>query len=367
MNYFHSALQMGWLLICRFRLPLMIGVLLIAFSIHRQRTSAILDWRVNGPMPPKVEVIRTPEQEEKVRLAEDTIALLEAKQYHELDALAAKLRSSKAMDPFGFWHLNLFYDALAELPSTAADSEWRDRISKIAAWSKEAPESVTARVALAYVWVEFAWDARGTGLGSSVSDSAWQLFYDRMARAHDILRKAPEAKACPTYYLLLQRIALIEDWDRREVDKLVSDAIKAEPTYTHYYRMHVNYLLPRWHGRPGEWQAFAEDCADLVGGDEGDILYTRIVWYLWSYPIVQQNKFFKEYPETYDRTRKGMALIHARYPESLNFTSHYCNFAAMSQEQALARTLLAKIDGRVDLSVWGGQSRFVDAYKWANY
>jgi hypothetical protein len=361
-------LRVIWLLLSsRLRFLLLLGTLVLVVRYYEHRSSATPDWKLKGPTPSKVAVVRVPEGEHKSEIVQKTVRFLEQEKYEELEQLAASLRSSKAMDAFGVWDLNIFYEALSELPVSAPDSEWDARLARLDAWVQKTPDTPTARIALAYAWIEFAWKARGTGSGSSVTDPTWQVFLERMHRGHEVLRAVPHPIFCPVYYYLLHRVALIEDWPRSKVDDLFQESVRVEPAYTHFYLARINYLLPRWRGREGEWQAFAAETADKIGGDDGSILYARMVWYLWKYPVVQQNQFFNRYPETRQRAMKGLAVIHKRFPDSLNFTSHYCNFAATMEYLALTRTLMSKIDGRVDLSVWGGQSRFVDCYKWAHY
>ena len=50
-----------------------------------------------------------------------------------------------------------------------------------------------------------------------------------------------------------------------------------EPTYYYYYRSLAYYLMPQWNGDGrGMRLEFAEESANHVGGDAGDILYFQI-------------------------------------------------------------------------------------------
>jgi hypothetical protein len=369
MNSARFALRLlAYLAFHRFRLVLLLAALVFAAMAYDKKSRAVPDWRKYGPTPPKIEVFRSEESIKRTEIINRAVQMLEQKKFQELDALAAELRNSKSMEPDGRWNLSTFYEAVALLPVNTPNFEWEAHLSRLGAWTNAIPNSPTAPVALAYSWVEFAWKARGTGWGNSVSSQMWELFFERVQRAQAILKTVHEdSLACPEYYHVLQRIALAESWDRSEVDKLFVRAVQREPAFTGFYLARANYLLPRWHGAAGEWQSFAAESADKIGGSEGDMLYARIIWFLWNYPIVQQDAFFKQFPETRDRTLKGLAAIHHRYPDSLTFTSQYCRFVGALEYRDLTRHLLEKLNGRVELTVWERESRYVDYYKWAHY
>lgn len=59
--------------------------------------------------------------------------------------------------------------------------------------------------------------------------------------------------------------------------EIFNSAVSYDPLYLEYYFKTARYLLPRWHGKEGAWEAFAHAVADLVGGRCGDFIYAQIV------------------------------------------------------------------------------------------
>ena len=68
-----------------------------------------------------------------------------------------------------------------------------DRLSnlrQIQSWVDATPKSITARVALAHVYVNYAWDARGDGTSDTVSENGRNLFGQRLEKAKVVLDEA---------------------------------------------------------------------------------------------------------------------------------------------------------------------------------
>jgi hypothetical protein len=61
-------------------------------------------------------------------------------------------------------------------------------------WTAAYPDSPTPRISLAYLYLNYAWLARGSGFANSVSESQWSLFKSRNAQAKAILLEAGALK-----------------------------------------------------------------------------------------------------------------------------------------------------------------------------
>jgi hypothetical protein len=354
------SLRMFWrvLLVC---------ALVLAAKVYHDKKTEAPDWKRFGPMPPKVTITESAERLEQKEIQRRALRLLRDKNYSELETMAAEFRKSKAMFPDGVWKLAIFYNGVAEIPEETSNFEWEDHLSTLKSWSEALPKSPTAPVALARSWSSFAWKARGSDFANTVSKQMHELFEERISRAHKILLQMPDdVERCPGYYNIMQRIALAQSWERELVDKLFETAIKAEPTYTSFYFAQLYHLMPQWYGKKGEWLTFAKTAADRVGGEEGDILYARMIANVWGFPYAPA-KFFDQFPETRERTNEGFARLRKRYPDSLQISSQYCRLAGALQNLDMTKILLIQIDGRVDLTVWDRTEQYVNYYKWANY
>src|SRR5205085_5345050 len=82
--------------------------------------------------------------------------------FAELDCIADAARASKARFAGGRWKLNVLYWALSEPQGHATEEDWSAHLDTLNHWVSARPESVTARVALANAYSQYAWNARGS-------------------------------------------------------------------------------------------------------------------------------------------------------------------------------------------------------------
>ena len=140
--------------------------------------------------------IVTPETKELDVVRDQVMAFLAAKDYDKLDEFAAKLRSSKERNADGAWKLSEVYYALGvsnnifgmPIFDNIPDKAFEERLADLQDWIIAKPGSITARVALACVQVDYAWNARGGDYASKVTNEGWRLFGERLIEAEKNLR-----------------------------------------------------------------------------------------------------------------------------------------------------------------------------------
>ena len=209
----------------------------------------------------------------------DAIAnLLKQERFEELDCLADAARSGKTQFPGGGWKLRNIYIGLEEpRPGHPTQEDWQQHFELIEQWRAKNPKSITAAIVFAESYVAYGWDARGTGFSGEVSQSGWKLFADRMAKAKEILdTAAADGVKCPDWYVGMQQVAQGQSWELSDDEALLQKAEAFEPGYQYYYRVHANLLSPKWSGEEGDAARFAEQTANRIGSEAGDILYFQI-------------------------------------------------------------------------------------------
>jgi hypothetical protein len=276
----------------------------------------------------------------------EVMGLLWQRKYQALDAMAARLQRDNVTFPNGDWEICYFYEGASDLPKEYTDLQWEQRIQALHDWFEADPESMTARVAYAFGLFNYGWKARGKGYADTVTEDGWRQFGERLAEARRILiaaeRLGPDS---PVYYSTRLRIAYVDGSSPEEREQLFDQCIAAFPGYTRFYLAKANFLLPRWFGAPGEWEAFAAASADRVGGEDGDVLYAQIIWQM--------------------HVQRGFEALCRRYPESVSPLSEYCYLAGFTDEgRSLTRPLLQRLGNRVDLSVWKTMDRYLKDRAW---
>lgn len=197
--------------------------------------------------------------------------LYEALVHHDfglIERAADEARASKEKLPGGEWKLQFIYGGVSRPYWPTSDHEWRQHIELLQQWIKEKPDSITAKITLAACQNNFAWNARGERYAKDVSEENRKLFLERIESTKEILLSVRGQKTCPMWYSVMQQVALAEGWDRETYEKLFAESIEHEPTYYEHYRQKVMYLLPRWHGQPGELEAYVNSFA--VNRDKPD-------------------------------------------------------------------------------------------------
>jgi hypothetical protein len=198
--------------------------------------------------------------------------------FDQLDEIAGNVRAQKSRFTGGAWKLHDLYFAPQEPGSlTATDATWNAHFQRLQRWIARNPDSITPRVALAAAYIRFAWKARGSGSADKVTAEAWKLFGERVKKAQDVLAQSKSLSTKdPEWYRTMQTVALAQGWDHKQAEQLLAEANSLEPGYYYFDEAYANYLLPKWYGKPGESEEFAQTIAERIGGAEGDSIYFRV-------------------------------------------------------------------------------------------
>jgi len=281
-------------------------------------------------------------------------------QFDALEAIANDARATKAHFANGSWKLFQIYNCLG-CRDEEPEEMWQlhDRIHK--AWIAAKPNSITARVAHADFFTTYAWHARGNDYADKVTPEGWRQFEERLQQARETLEKARELQPkCPMWWRVQMTVALGQSWSRADYDALFDEAKKFEPTFWSYDLARANYLLPRWHGKPGEWEAAAEAEAQRPDG-LGWETYARVVAAQRGYYA----DIFRNTKASWPRTREGFELMRQRYPDDFGIPSTYCRLACVAEDQDTAKKLFTELGTRMQAGPWGDARALARDRAWA--
>lgn len=288
---------------------------------------------------------------------QDAIAqLLKEQRFTDLDCIADAARSSKARFSGGAWKLRNGYLGLNEpRPGHPTQDDWRKHLQLVERWTKRNSQSITARIALAESYINYGWDARGSGTSDSVSDSGWKLFGERLEKAKTILNRDPKlSRICPEWYVAMELVAQGQNWELAEQNALVERAIAFEPAYQYVYRVHATILLPRWKGEEGDSAHFAQAAADRIGGDAGDIIYFHIASFIVC--CASDDPEFKHF--SWPRVQRGFAGLEKQYGPSLNTTNAFALMAVKAGDPVAADAAFKRIGDQWDKDTWRTEAWF---------
>jgi len=146
------------------------------------------------------------------------------------------------------------------------------------------------------------------------------------------------------------------------MEAVFKKGVELDPDYQQLYESKAYFLLPRWYGEPGEWEAFAQQTADARGGEEGDILYMAIAR---SQAATEGAEFFRNTRISFPRMKRGFEASLRRYPDYVWEMNSYCYFACIAGDRDTARQLFQKIGDRWEKEVWRQRNYFQQWQDWA--
>lgn len=280
-------------------------------------------------------------------------AMLDARRFKQLDCLADSARSHKEKFSGGFWKLTELYDGLRRPVLHATEGDWNRHIGLLQRWSAKYPASITPRVALAYAYLNYGWDARGHGYADTVSRNGWKLLEQRVAHARGILTQASSMpRQCPEWYVVMQWVALAQGWDPGAQRALFERAVRFEPDYYVFYRMYAISILPKWGGEDGEVETFLNQAADRMGAPAGDVLYFQVAAHLLCCETDQHLKL------SWPRIQRGFHALERQSGPALRNLNLMARMAVICQDIVVADQVLSRVGDRWDEAVWPNYSYF---------
>ena len=281
--------------------------------------------------------------------------LFNQEKFDQLDEIANEVRSQKSRFPGGAWKSHVFYSVLREPGSlTATDQTWNVHFERLQRWIERNPDSITPDVALAASYLRFAWKARGKGYANTVTADGWRLFAERVQKARDVLEQAQSlATRDPEWYRTMQTVSLAQGWHQKQAEELFAEANSVEPGYYYFDEAFANYLLPKWYGKPGDSEEFAQSIAERIGGAEGDSVYFRIALSLNCCKAQPQVPSI-----SWERVKQGFASSKQLYG-STNYQRNAVAFMALRQgDREYAQQLFARIGDNWNERVWRSKDNF---------
>jgi len=228
-------------------------------------------------------------------------------------------------------------------------------------WIAQFPLSITARVAYADFFTDYAWHARGSGFADKVTKEGWQLFGERLELARKTLAEARElTDKDPFWWLVALGVALGQHWPKNEYDQLLEEAKAFEPKFWGYDMARARSLLPRWYGEPGDWEAYAEQVARRPDGLGAEV-YARIVMDMRGY----YDNIFRETNASWPTVRQGLIEMRQKYPRSFDLLNQTALLSSLGGDRDLAKEAFGKLGDSYLPSAWGKPERFVRSRKWA--
>jgi len=266
-------------------------------------------------------------------------AAFTSEDFSTLEATAERARSLQIHFRGGETELQVFYEAFEKESCTQVygylgEPAGKTRVAILEDWLGQKPESLTARIANAVVWEEYAWTGRSHGYANEVSQAQWALFAERAKRAAQFMRNVDPTRDAQAYLVLLD-LARDLNLPRPQIDIVFRRAHEHFPAYLPYYTAYAYLVLPKWFGAPGDLAEYTRSLLVDPGGEDGAIAYAR---------VAERLSWEKDVPDTYRDAgltwvdvKHGFALRERKYGLDKNAWISLCYFAALAGDRSAAR------------------------------
>jgi Domain of unknown function (DUF4034) len=286
-----------------------------------------------------------------------TSALLDSGDYDSLDYAAEYFSSNPKWQtlPKSRFLGQLF---VIEEDEKTTDKDLLQCKAQIEKWIANKPESKAASLMLAEFWISYAWHARGGGWAQEVSQEGWRKFGERIHESHVALDKAP--KDIPVWYSLRLIVARAESEERDETERLFNEGLKRFPWHEGLLSEFLVYLLPRWHGEPGDWQAFTK----RVGQELGPVAYLEVIAI-----AARHENLLHVLPDKsidWDLLKKGFESRIVDDLGNITLPQLYAAYAWVRKDKAAAKHAFSLCGDKPILGCFDTPEGLDDVRRWAN-
>jgi hypothetical protein len=284
--------------------------------------------------------------------------------FDELDTLAKGYRSSHVRLAGGYSALMNLYAVLTRFDDGGCASKpaqcysFDDKRLAMERWLAGRPESLTARIALALLWKQYAWVGRGNDTADKTSDAQWSAFKERMARARELLEPL-DFDLDPEIYLIEMGATAASERPKDRLLNLYERATLAYPNIYEFAAPRFYFTLPRWHGEPGEAAAFTQSLLTVPGGEAGLMAYFNVA----GETLMTEHHLeaiFEVSGTQYPLLLKAFAAREAAFGVTKNDMNVLMYYAIAAQDCGTINPLIEKIGDDWNYSIWTNKE-FVDS------
>jgi hypothetical protein len=211
-------------------------------------------------------------------------------------------------------------------------------------------EPATVIVEAAY-WRNYAWSARGTGYGVSVTAEGWRLFEERLVRAEKVLLDSKAiGSSLPCWYELMLQIqgGLGK---RSALATTFYEGATRYKTYLPIYFVMEGFTEPKW---SGSWESIDELASWSVKNTEeteGQTLYARIYWHAAQGQSMDSGIFNVSHA-SWPKMKQGFEDLMARHPSSYWNLNNFAAFACQAGDTPTFIALRQRIGKKITPAAW---------------
>jgi hypothetical protein len=227
------------------------------------------------------------------------------------------------------------------------------------------PHTAARDVALAVLYEEWGWVARGGGYADTVSDQGWQLFDERCKKARDAAEAAwhedPFDAAASDYMVRLSMDLQLGD---DTMESWFQRAMLADPDDFQACDNKAFYLSPQWHNDPSDAVTFGRQCIK-IGTPRNRISLTIVSIYQSLNGFVdppgslyQDPQVWQDLHAAYNVVLSDKSRLTDDHQLYLKDRSALLNAAFLCRQYQAFLDLSKQFGNDIDLPTLGGKDRY---------
>lgn len=221
-----------------------------------------------------------------------------------------------------------------KLGQKAGDGKkWFDRLRNDVFGTLERDDLI-AHVVTGMFLVDYAWEARGTGIAATLTRAQVDTFRERLKDAEDHLTRAWELdNECATAAVEMIQVCMGANNDRDEMETWFRRALAADPLNMRALQAKMLYLLPRWHGSEKDMLEFGRQ---IVKAGQWDYAHpiVALTAYCEEAKLRRPPEYFRKRVDMWKEVESIIEEIHKRYPNSPTGATTYLYVASLSGRNA---------------------------------
>jgi hypothetical protein len=181
-----------------------------------------------------------------------------------------------------------------------------------------------------YFYVDYAWDARGNGPASTVTEQGWKDMAARLKEAEAALEEA--WKIAPhganpldaRIAVKMMGVELGQGKGRERMELWFERAMIADADNVAACTTKMNYLEPKWHGSPAEMRSFGQACF-RTGNWEArlPVMLLNAHLRLLNYVDAETKEAYYRIPEVREDLKSVLEGVIKQYPEDNHWRTFY--------------------------------------------
>ncbi len=286
----------------------------------------------------------------------DVAVMLQNKRYDALEKHLLSLLRGKNREKDGVSSLSQAYEKLCGVQG--GELALGARIIQFKSWLTQHDSSHFANACLGFVFIDFAWHARGDGVADTITEVAGRRFKINLLSSKHHLEKAYSLDPSdPNVPAELITVAIGLGLGREEMEKQFQRAILADPTDHRAYFKKLMYLMPKWFGSKEEMFSFArESVRKAPPKTRIPMVLPAAHWEMYS-RSGEDASYFRN-PNIWKEMKEVYQTVTRSFPEAKTTDNWFARTAYLAGDYDTAREELKKIGNHWDKGVWGDKEAF---------